>query len=404
MSSAGRIGSAPAFWTLGAVFLAAMSFTTIPTPLYADYQARDGFPTWVVTVVFAAYAVGVAAALYLVGHQGDRVGRRPLVAAALGCEILSAVLFLLFPDVPGLLVARLVSGIGIGALTASATAQLAELHLAWRGRGGVLAAAVATVANLGGLGLGPLVAGLLAVFAPAPLVTPYLVYVAVLVLALAAALLVPETVERQRPLPPYRPQRIAVPPSARADFAAAGAASFAAFGVFGLFGAVAPAVLAEQFQVTSPLASGAVAFGVLTAGALAQLAVLRVPARPQLAAAVAASMLGLAAFAVGVVAGVLPLFVLGGTVAGAGAGLVFRACLTVAAALAPPDRRGETLAGLFLAAYLGLIVPVLAVGAALAAFPPVPVLVTFDIAVAALVLLAGLRLMRRSPAAEEAAW
>jgi MFS family permease len=400
---AARIGAAPGFWTLGAVFLAAMSFTTVPTPLYAEYQARDGFPPWMVTVVFAAYAVGVAAALYLVGHQGDRIGRRPLVAAAVACEAVSAVLFLLFPEVPGLLVARLLSGIGIGALTASATAQLGELHEAWRGRGGLLPAAVATVANLGGLGLGPLVAGLLAVLAPAPLVTPYLVYLALMVLALAAALLVPETVERRHPLPPYRPQRIAVPPESRAEFGAAGVAVFAAFGVFGLFSAVAPSVLAKEFAVTSPLASGAVAFGVLTAGALAQLAVLRTPVRPQLVAAVGASVVGLAALGTAVVAGLLPLFVLGGIVAGAGAGLVFRACLAVAAGLAPADRRGETLAGLFLAGYLGLIVPVLGVGAALAAFPPVPVLVAFDTAVAVLVLVTGILLLRRSGAVAGAA-
>ncbi|MDQ1513597.1 MAG: hypothetical protein QOC59_1439 [Microbacteriaceae bacterium] len=400
---AARIGAAPGFWTLGAVFLAAMSFTTVPTPLYAEYQARDGFPPWMVTVVFAAYAVGVAAALYLVGHQGDRIGRRPLVAAAVVCEAVSAVLFLLFPEVPGLLAARLLSGVGIGALTASATAQLGELHEAWRGRGGLLPAAVATVANLGGLGLGPLVAGLLAVLAPAPLVTPYLVYLALMVLALAAALLVPETVERRHPLPAYRPQRIAVPPESRAEFGAAGVAVFAAFGVFGLFSAVAPSVLAKEFGVTSPLASGAVAFGVLTAGALAQLAVLRTPVRPQLVAAVGASVVGLAALGTAVVAGLLPLFVLGGIVAGAGAGLVFRACLAVAAALAPADRRGETLAGLFLAGYLGLIVPVLGVGAALAAFPPVPVLVAFDTAVAVLVLVTGILLLRRSGAAAGAA-
>jgi MFS family permease len=400
---AARIGAAPGFWTLGAVFLAAMSFTTVPTPLYADYQARDGFPTWMVTVVFAAYAVGVAAALYLVGHQGDRIGRRPLVAGAVACEAVSSLIFLLFPEVPGLLAARLLSGVGIGALTASATAQLGELHEAWGRRGVLLPAAVATVANLGGLGLGPLVAGLLAVLAPAPLVTPYLVYLVLMLLALAAALLVPETVERRHPLPPYRPQRIAVPPESRAEFGAAGVAVFASFGVFGLFSAVAPSVLAKEFGATSPLASGAVAFGVLSAGALAQLAVLRVPVRPQLVAAVAASVGGLAALGIAVVAGLLPLFVTGGLVAGAGAGLVFRACLAVAAGLAPADRRGETLAGLFLAGYLGLIVPVLGVGAALAAFPPVPVLAAFDTAVAALVLVTGMLLLRRSRPAAEAA-
>ena len=390
-----RRSGAAAFWSLGAVFLLAMSFTTIPTPLYAAFERQDGFPSWVVTVVFAAYAVGVAVALVLVGHLGDVLGRRPVAVAAIGAEVVAALLFLVAPQLPGLLVARFVSGVGIGALTASATAQLAELHDRWRGSG-ALPGAVATVANIGGLGLGPLVAGVLAVAAPAPLVLPFVVYVVALVAAGVAALLIPETVDRPDPLPPYRPQRVAVAPEARGAFLAAGGAVFAGFSVFGLFGAVTPTVLARVFGVPSPLAVGAVTWAVFTAGALAQLAFLKASLRASLIAAMVAIAAGLAALGVAPVLRALPLFVIGGIVAGAGVGLVFRACLGLVGPMAPEERRGETLAGLFLLAYLGLIVPVLAVGGALAALPPVPVLGVFAAAVAALVLVAGVRLERRA--------
>lgn len=391
-----RTGGA-AFWALGAVFLLAMSFTTIPTPLYAGFERQDGFPAWVVTVVFAAYAVGVAAALVLVGHLGDVLGRRPILTAALLAEVAAAILFLVWPALPGLLVARFVSGVGIGALTASATAQLAELHGRWRGSG-ALAGAVATVANIGGLGLGPLIAGALAVLAPAPLVLPFVVYLVVLVLATATALLVPETVRRPDPLPRYRPQRVAVDPAARSAFLAAGVAVFAGFSVFGLFSAVTPTVLARVFGASSPLTVGAVTWSVFTAGALAQLAFLKASLRLSLVVSVAAIVAGLAALGIAPVLPALPLFVVGAIVAGAGVGLVFRSCLGLVGSMAPEERRGETLAGLFLLAYLGLIVPVLAVGAALAALPPVPVLAVFTVVVALLVLVAGARLERRASA------
>lgn len=391
-----RTGGA-AFWALGAVFLLAMSFTTIPTPLYAGFERQDGFPAWVVTVVFAAYAVGVAAALVLVGHLGDVLGRRPILTAALLAEVAAAILFLVWPALPGLLVARFVSGVGIGALTASATAQLAELHGRWRGSG-ALAGAVATVANIGGLGLGPLIAGALAVLAPAPLVLPFVVYLVVLVLATATALLVPETVRRPDPLPRYRPQRVAVDPAARSAFLAAGVAVFAGFSVFGLFSAVTPTVLARVFGASSPLTVGAVTWSVFTAGALAQLAFLKASLRLSLVVSVAAIVAGLAALGIAPALPALPLFVVGAIVAGAGVGLVFRSCLGLVGSMAPEERRGETLAGLFLLAYLGLIVPVLAVGAALAALPPVPVLAVFTVVVALLVLVAGARLERRASA------
>ena len=143
----GRLTHAAAFWTTAAVFLAAMAFTTVPTPLYALYQQRDGFPTWVVTVIFAAYAAGVAISLYLVGHVSDWVGRKPPALFALALEVVASVLFLAFPSVPVLLVARFITGLGVGALTAAATAHLGELWRASNGerRAGV-PVAVATIA------------------------------------------------------------------------------------------------------------------------------------------------------------------------------------------------------------------------------------------------------------------
>ncbi|MEK8172663.1 hypothetical protein NKH77_36505 [Streptomyces sp. M19] len=68
--------------------------------------------------------------------------------------------------------ARVVSGLGIGIITATATAHLTELHAtarpeADRARAGY----VATAANLGGLAAGPLVSGLLAQYVDGPLRT-----------------------------------------------------------------------------------------------------------------------------------------------------------------------------------------------------------------------------------------
>src|SRR5579875_2610001 len=64
------------FWLAAGSFLAAMAFSTLPTPLYGLYQARDQFSSFVVTVVFAVYALGVIASLILAGHVSDWVGRR----------------------------------------------------------------------------------------------------------------------------------------------------------------------------------------------------------------------------------------------------------------------------------------------------------------------------------------
>ena len=390
-----RLRHGAGFWVIAAAFLAVMAFSTIPTPLYALYQARDGFPTWVVTVVFAAYAVGVIASLFLIGHLSDWAGRRRMVLVAILLEIVAAALFLVWNDVTGLIVARLISGVGVGALTASATAHLGELRAVARPEEGPrLAGTVSTVVNTGGLAVGPLIGGLFAAFLPAPLLLPYAVFLVLLAVAALAVALVPETVERAEERPAYRPQRVSLPASARGAFSAAAVAAFAGFAVFGLFTSLAPSVLAGTYHVQSHLAAGAVPFSVFAASALSQIVFARLRTRSQLVLALVLVVAGLGGLAAGVLGGSLAVFVVSGVLAGAAVGLLFRSAVGVAASLAEPERRGEVLAAVFLVAYVGLALPVLLVGVALIVWPLVPVLVVFVAVVGVLSLLAGLRMLR----------
>jgi len=77
------------FWLAAAAFLIAMAFSTIPTPLYVLYQQRDGFSSFVVTVVFAVYAVGVIIGLLLAGHISDWMGRRRILVPALAVTLVA---------------------------------------------------------------------------------------------------------------------------------------------------------------------------------------------------------------------------------------------------------------------------------------------------------------------------
>jgi len=166
-----------AFWVVAAAFGVNLAFSAVPTPLYVIYQHRDHFSTLMITVVYAVYALGVIASLFLGGHVSDWVGRRRVLVPALAFNVLSAVLFIAFPSLAGLIVARVVSGVSVGLTTGTATAYLAELHAGAGGSPtGRRPQVVATAANLGGIGIGPLGAGLLAQFLPSPLLVPYLVF------------------------------------------------------------------------------------------------------------------------------------------------------------------------------------------------------------------------------------
>ena len=93
-------------------------------------------------------------------------------------------------------------------VTATATAHLHDLHSARPGASGQRFELVSTGANIGGLGVGALVAGVLAQWVIGPLRTPYLVFAVLLALAIAAVALTPETVQERLVRPSYRPQRI----------------------------------------------------------------------------------------------------------------------------------------------------------------------------------------------------
>jgi MFS family permease len=353
------------FWAVAFAFLVVLAHSTVPTPLYAIYQARSGFSSFAITLIFAAYALGVLASLFMVGHLSDWHGRRRLLVPALATAAVSAVVFLVWRDLAGLIVARILCGLSVGATCATAAAWIGELHAAHRPRASPRRAQiVSTGVNVVGIGVGSLVAGMLAQWVRGPLTTPYLVSIAALVVATVGVLLAPETRDRARPRPAYRLQRIAVPAHARAAYFAAAAGAAISFATFGLFTSLSPSFLAGTLGHTSHALAGATAFSVFAAGTILQTLISHRPRREALVAGMGLSAGGL----VLVVASVwlphptLALFLAGGIVAGAGAGALFKGVVATVADASEPSARAEALAGMFLAAYLGLSVPVLGLG------------------------------------------
>jgi MFS family permease len=353
------------FWAIAYAFLIVMAYNAVPAPLYGIYQQRDGFSSFTITVIFAAYAVGVVISLFTVGHLSDWHGRRRLFAPALVLCMISAAVFLLWRDLPGLILARVLGGIAVGAVTATATAWLAELHAAARPDASAKRAqVVSTAANLGGIGFGPLVAGALAEWVRAPLTVPYVVALVALAVALIAVVLSPETRERPQPRPRYRSQRVSVPRDAIARYFACGIGAAISFAVFGLFTSLAPTVLAGTLHYPSYALAGATAFAVFAAAVVAQMAIAGRPTSSATAGGIATMVLGMVVLVVAVFlpSPSLALFEIGGVITGAGAGALFKGVITSVAEIAPTESRAEALAGMFLAGYIGLSIPVLGLG------------------------------------------
>ncbi|MFE9401704.1 MFS transporter [Streptomyces sp. NPDC006530] len=343
----------------GAVFAVCMTGTTLPTPLYGLYQDEFGFSELTVTVVYAVYAFGVIGVLLLAGNVSDTVGRRPVLLWGLSFAAASAVCFLCADGLGWLYAGRLLSGLSAGLFTGAATAYV--MDLAPR-EGGARATFVATAANMGGLGCGPLLAGVLAQYAGRPLLLPFAVHLALVAGSVAVVLWLPETVRERQPLRSARTQRPGLPSQVRPVFVPAAIASFVGFALFGVFTSVSPAFLTEALNVHNHAATGlivALAFFASTAG---QLAVGTVGLRRSLPLGCVALLIGLALLAGALRWDLLPLIVLSALVGGCGQGLTFRAALSAVAEASPEGRRAAVISTLFVVAYAGISVPVIGVG------------------------------------------
>jgi MFS family permease len=377
------------FGLVAYAFLVTMIGTTLPTPLYPLFEQRYSFGELMVTVIFAVYAFGVIAGLLVFGNLSDEIGRKPVLLTGLAFSAISAFLFVFAGSLLPIFAGRVVSGLSAGVFTGTATAMLVDLAPGGRRR---MASFVAVVVNLGGLGLGTLLSGLLADYARSPLRLPFIVDLVLLVPAVLGLLVTPETVQRQAFR--LRLQRLSVPPEVRSVFIRGATAGFGSFAVAGVFSSVAPVFLGAILGRTSHALAGAIVFILFGASIVGQLVVSRLSDRRALilGCALLAGGVGLLALALWIES--LAALIASASVVGLGQGLVIGAGLAAINQRAPVERRGETASSFFVVMYVGLSLPVIGVGLASQAFTLRTAGIAFSAAVAALVLTVLVSLAR----------
>jgi MFS family permease len=349
-----RLSAEVAFWVAAGALLVVMAAGTAPAALWPIYQAAEGLSGTTISILAGAVVIGATVSFLVLGHLSDRYGRRRVLIPAVCTSAASVLVMALLPTVPGLLTARILTGIGLGVVAPTATAYLLDLHRVARPEAAAIRrpATVATAANLGGLAVGPVLAGTLAEFFPLPLV---LIYAVLAVLLCSSALLLtgcPETVEQ--PDAGVRRARFDLRPGAGVAFWGAATGGFVSFATSGALGALGAVVLRDELDVTSTLVWGASIGLVHAASALAQIAA--ASWRAGRLFAVGALLLG-GGLALTVAALADPsvwLWLTGCTVIGAACGLLFKAALVTSALAAEPSGRAGVLAVYFTVAYVGM--------------------------------------------------
>jgi len=317
---------------------------------------------------------------------------------ALGVALVAAVVFLVWKSLAGLLVGRVLTGVSLGAAAATATAFITDL-----GGAGEAAtrrsAIVSTSMNVGGLGVGALVAGILASYSGHPLALPFVVMLAALSVGVILVVLTPEGHPALHPRPKYHPQRLAAPANARRQFLAALIGVFTAFAVGGLFAGLTGTLLAGPLHHSSPALAGLTIFVTFGAGVLAQTTTTTWATHRLVAAGIVPLIVGLGLLVTSAWTSPpsLALFLVSGAVAGLGIGAVSRGSLTtVIAASGAADRAGP-LATWFTVGYVGVSLPVVCLGLALQHLSPRVTLLIFGLAAGLLILAAAPILVRPTP-------
>lgn len=135
---------------------------------------------------FGLYALGLLPSLLLGGGVSDRVGRRPVVLAGLALACAGNLVMLIWPTLVGVVIGRLVVGLGVGMVASAGTAWAADQDAA---KGAARAGVVLT----GGFAIGPVVTAILTTALPGRpgIVAAYAI--PVLLTAGCVALIVPRT-------------------------------------------------------------------------------------------------------------------------------------------------------------------------------------------------------------------
>jgi hypothetical protein len=353
------------------------------TPMLLVYSRALGLTTGTLEALFGVYALSLIPGLLLGGPASDAWGRRRVVVPAAVVSLSSSVVLAAAGHQVALLFAgRLLAGVSSGAAFGAGTAWLRETAAPpWGTASDAGAARHAVIAMTTGFAAGPLVAGLLAQWAPAPAVTPYLPHIALMAVILVLLRTAPETVAGGT----RRPLRL-VPPGLRAVRFRTVVAPLApwVFAAPAVAFALLPSIVGAAHAADGLALSAAVTALTALCGVLVQPLARRLDARGRGNRAATAGLLVLtAALLLGAVTAAerqVWLLVPGAVLFGGAYGLCLVAGLVEVHRIAAPDALASLTAVYYTLAYLGFAVPSLLVLAAHLASYAILLLITAGLA------------------------
>lgn len=337
--------------TLGSFFAASAA----PTPLYRLYQENFAASPVLITVVFAAYAFALLAALLIVGSISDHLGRKPVIFAALLGEMAAMGLFFAADGPSWLIAARIVQGFATGTAAASIGAALVDVD---RASGQI----VNSIGPLLGMAVGALGTGALIAYGPEPMHLVYALLLIVFLLQAAAVWLMPETVKKRPGILASLKPEVAVPAQAKRPLRLVTPINISVWTLGGFYLSLIPSLVASTTGSSSPITGGAVVAALTVSGAVAVFLSRNRKASTNLTFGVSSMTLGMLTVTGGVHSGNVALLIAGTVIAGAGFGTSFLGSVSTIMPLAKPEERAGLLSAFYVQSYLAFSLPAIVAG------------------------------------------
>ncbi|GAA4266007.1 hypothetical protein GCM10022256_16190 [Frondihabitans peucedani] len=290
---------------------------------------------------------------------------------------------------------RVLQGLATGAATGAISALLTDLAPTGNKKlGGMLA----SIAPLGGLGVGALVTGLLIQVTTDPSAI-FLAFDIVFALGIVLTFLVKEPISRRIGAAKSLIPRVAVPTAARSAFTASIPALISSWMINAFYLGLVAAILQGVFGIHSGLINGA-AIALFTESAAASVLIFRkLSSNTNSLVGSISLIVGAALTVIGLESGSLVVFGISAILGGMGLGLSFSGSVSLIMPHAQAHERGQLFAAVYVVSYLAFGLPAIAAGLFVASEGLLAVATTFAIVIIVIAAVSlGAHIVRGSQA------
>lgn len=332
--------------------------TALASPLYPIYQQLWHLLPSQISYIFVAYMFGCLSTLLFLGRTSNSIGFLRTLQIGLALITLGLIISVFAQNALILSIGRFIIGIASGLMTTSAMMGL--MHTIPESHKHTAPQLISIITAMG-FGLGPLVGGVIAQFSAAPLVMPYLPIILGAVLCLIGLFWIKA--------PKFEAQPFSMAPKLQRPesqfhlvFMIIAVTAFSAFAAFSLFASLSPSFVRNILPWHGPLVSGLAITSILVVSVIVQFMAKAVAASKCLNIGLMMMCLSLIILALCMYSKISLLFFISDICFGIGHGFALMGAFALIHQMTSLDNRAAVMSTYLFIAYLGTIVPIIAVG------------------------------------------